>query len=100
MHLGLKTIGLLALCSAWTVAFPAYQSLAGMSRDEVELFIRESGSALTGALPPPPAQTDTTSKLVNDANHPYIAPGATDLRGPCPGLNTLANHGVSDTVDL
>nr|POF13018.1 chloroperoxidase [Quercus suber] len=25
--------------------------------------------------------------------HPYIGPGPTDSRGPCPGLNTLANHG-------
>ncbi|KAJ7478648.1 Cloroperoxidase [Mycena galericulata] len=26
-------------------------------------------------------------------DHQYIAPKATDLRSPCPGLNTLANHG-------
>ncbi|KAF2837283.1 hypothetical protein M501DRAFT_938097 [Patellaria atrata CBS 101060] len=25
--------------------------------------------------------------------HPFRAPGPTDQRGPCPGLNTLANHG-------
>ncbi|KAI7849181.1 Chloroperoxidase, partial [Circinella umbellata] len=25
--------------------------------------------------------------------HPYEPPSATDLRGPCPALNTLANHG-------
>ncbi|RMY93848.1 hypothetical protein D0862_09111, partial [Hortaea werneckii] len=25
---------------------------------------------------------------------PYIAPGPDDSRGPCPGLNTLANHGL------
>jgi len=24
----------------------------------------------------------------------YMAPGPTDSRGPCPGLNTLANHGL------
>ncbi|KAJ0158997.1 putative sterigmatocystin biosynthesis peroxidase stcC [Colletotrichum tanaceti] len=28
------------------------------------------------------------------AAHPWVAPGATDLRGPCPMLNTLANHGI------
>ncbi|GMK58462.1 hypothetical protein CspeluHIS016_0504940 [Cutaneotrichosporon spelunceum] len=28
-----------------------------------------------------------------DAAHPWIAPGPGDLRGPCPGLNTAANHG-------
>ncbi|KAF5354419.1 hypothetical protein D9758_010764 [Tetrapyrgos nigripes] len=25
--------------------------------------------------------------------HQWKAPGPNDLRGPCPGLNTLANHG-------
>jgi Peroxidase, family 2 len=45
---------------------------------------------------PPPPHTFTGAMLVNDAAHPYRAPRAGDLRGPCPGLNTLANHGVSD----
>ncbi|KAE8251370.1 hypothetical protein A4X13_0g4023 [Tilletia indica] len=30
---------------------------------------------------------------VPDSNHPYKAPTKSDKRGPCPGLNTLANHG-------
>ena len=25
--------------------------------------------------------------------HAWVAPGPDDLRGPCPGLNALANHG-------
>ena len=25
--------------------------------------------------------------------HAFIAPGSSDLRGPCPALNALANHG-------
>ncbi|GAA5869304.1 hypothetical protein JCM3774_004200 [Rhodotorula dairenensis] len=28
-----------------------------------------------------------------DAAHPFQAPGSTDQRGVCPGLNALANHG-------
>lgn len=43
---------------------------------------------------PPPAPTFLGAKLVNDPAHPFRAPKKTDLRGPCPGLNTLANHGV------
>ncbi|KIJ38005.1 hypothetical protein M422DRAFT_83380, partial [Sphaerobolus stellatus SS14] len=31
-------------------------------------------------------------KLVNDAAHPFM-PQGNQLRGPCPALNTLANHG-------
>ena len=78
-----------------TSAFPAYQSLAGCPREEVDLFIREHGESLVGAKPSPPALKDISSKLVHDAKHPYVAPGPNDLRGPCPGLNTLSNHGVS-----
>jgi hypothetical protein len=33
------------------------------------------------------------TKSLADEDHPYIAPGPNDLRGPCPALNTLANHG-------
>jgi len=29
----------------------------------------------------------------NQGTHAYIAPKATDYRGPCPGLNAAANHG-------
>ncbi|KAJ7838305.1 Chloroperoxidase [Mycena leptocephala] len=41
----------------------------------------------------PPRQTDTGTKRIPDADHPFIAPGPNDMRGPCPGMNTLANHG-------
>lgn len=27
------------------------------------------------------------------ASHKWVAPGPNDIRGPCPGLNSLANHG-------
>lgn len=32
-------------------------------------------------------------KKFPEAEYPFKAPGPTDQRGPCPGLNTLANHG-------
>lgn len=32
-------------------------------------------------------------KVIPDAAHPFIAPGPTDARGGCPGLNLLANYG-------
>ncbi|KAJ7670576.1 Cloroperoxidase [Mycena polygramma] len=35
----------------------------------------------------------TLANAEDSANHQWIAPKATDLRSPCPGLNTLANHG-------
>jgi hypothetical protein len=30
-----------------------------------------------------------------DTAHAYTAPGPLDIRGPCPGLNTAANHNES-----
>ena len=30
-----------------------------------------------------------------DKAHAFQAPGPLDIRGPCPGLNTMANHHVS-----
>ncbi|KZT33632.1 Cloroperoxidase [Sistotremastrum suecicum HHB10207 ss-3] len=41
----------------------------------------------------PPVSNDTGIKQIPDAAHPWVAPGPDDQRGPCPGLNTLANHG-------
>ncbi|KAJ7269094.1 Chloroperoxidase [Mycena rebaudengoi] len=41
----------------------------------------------------PPQATETGLKKIPDADHPFIAPGRYDQRGPCPAMNTLANHG-------
>ena len=29
----------------------------------------------------------------NTGDHEWVAPGPNDIRGPCPGLNAMANHG-------
>lgn len=41
----------------------------------------------------PPQATETGLKQIPDVDHPFIAPGPNDQRGPCPAMNTLANHG-------
>ena len=52
---------------------------------------------LTGRLsllvPPTPQPHSLKAIPGNDPDHQYVAPGPTDQRGVCPGLNTLANHG-------
>ncbi|KAK4697122.1 unspecific peroxygenase, partial [Phenoliferia sp. Uapishka_3] len=40
-----------------------------------------------------PGVISTGRKIVPDEEHPFIAPGPTDQRGGCPGLNLLANYG-------
>ncbi|CAO2658563.1 Nn.00g062860.m01.CDS01 [Neocucurbitaria sp. VM-36] len=41
----------------------------------------------------PTKDSVTGLKRFPEANYPFKAPGPSDQRGPCPGLNTLANHG-------
>ena len=37
---------------------------------------------------------DPVAQHIDVSNaHAFIAPGASDLRGPCPAMNALANHG-------
>ncbi|KAJ3039179.1 hypothetical protein HDV00_012502 [Rhizophlyctis rosea] len=39
-------------------------------------------------------------KRFPEADYPFKAPGPTDQRGPCPDLNTLANHGYLPCNDM
>src|SRR6266511_3981551 len=74
------------------VALPSYSSLAGLSRHQLDAVI----STLHFQEPesPPGPLSDTSTKLVNDDAHPWKPLRPFDIRGPCPGLNTLASHGV------
>ncbi|KIM43689.1 hypothetical protein M413DRAFT_443597 [Hebeloma cylindrosporum] len=73
------------------LAFPSYGTLAGLSRSELEAIL----PTLKPGVPesPPGPLNDTSAKLVNDKKHPWKPAGKKDIRGPCPGLNTLASHG-------
>jgi hypothetical protein len=57
------------------------------------------GNALTGAggllegLLGSIAQLNDGETKVPDAAHPFQSPEPSDQRGPCPGLNAMANHG-------
>lgn len=89
----LKLVTLALVIAPLTGAFPTYRSLGGLSKEQLDLIL----PTLDVAPPevPPGPLSDTSAKLVDDDAHPFMQPGPDDLRGPCPGLNTLANHGVS-----
>ncbi|KAJ2924549.1 hypothetical protein H1R20_g12538, partial [Candolleomyces eurysporus] len=82
-----------------SLAFP------GLQVPNRALLRRQEGGASTGSQgggsseqgvdpPPPPGPPSFTgTKLVNDADHPWQPLREGDIRGPCPGLNTLASHG-------
>ena len=87
----LVTLTLTSLISS-TIALPEYDSLAGLSKKELDAVLHILKHR---DIPNPPEPIkDTGLKLVNDHKHPYQDPRPGDIRGPCPGLNTLANHGV------
>jgi unspecific peroxygenase len=76
------------------LSFPLYGSLAGLSTDELDRIIPTLQFRDSASDPPPGPMSDTSAKLVNDENHPWKPLRKGDIRGPCPGLNTLASHGV------
>ncbi|KAF5321470.1 hypothetical protein D9619_000406 [Psilocybe cf. subviscida] len=87
----------LALCTTVLLGlevvfgFPAHGSLAGLSVRQLAEILP---TLVPRALEPPPGPlNDTSAKLGPDPAHPWIAAGPNDIRGPCPGLNTLASHG-------
>ena len=86
------TVLVLACAAKIVLSFPSYGSLAGLSDEVLERIIPTL--QMRDSQPPPGPLNDTLAKLVNDKDHPWkpLRPG--DIRGPCPGLNTLASHGV------
>ena len=96
MFAQLSVFALLAIQACTVSAFPAYQSLAGLSRDELDSIVPTL--RFTPPPPPPGPLANDSSKLVHDAAHPYEPLKDGDQRGPCPALNTLASHGVRNKL--
>jgi len=59
--------------------------------------LKARGGAPTGGTPDvlaPVLGFNAEAQYVsNNGAHAFVAPGRNDLRGPCPGLNAMANHG-------
>ncbi len=84
--------------SGTAAAYPSHMSLAGLTREQLDQIV----PALTFVPPPPPPGplNDTSAKLVNDPAHPWMPLQPNDIRGVCPGLNTLASHGVRSIISM
>lgn len=87
-----------------TLAFPALmtepdsplvqEALAKglITRDRIEELQKRQDQG-TGAAALVPI-FDASEQFVNTTGaHAFVAPGKGDARGPCPGLNAMANHG-------
>jgi len=56
---------------------------------------RQAGADAATALFEPVNTFNAAAQFVDvsaGSGHEYVAPSSTDLRGPCPGLNAMANH--------
>ena len=87
------TAGLVAGLQS-VAAFPAFASMTPEQLAKAKRFETTMTSADMDKRQNPPLLIPTVGKkLIPDANHPFQAPSATAQRGPCPGLNLMANHG-------
>jgi unspecific peroxygenase len=98
-----------------TVAFPWVAGTPGVrSTSEVEAHLARRqttcpfnanhvpAAPITSEFPYAGAQNGLPSTLPGnfqvpangDTAHAFVPPGPNDIRGPCPGLNTAANHNV------
>lgn len=90
----------LALCFTSTMAFPSRMFDTAQSMSEEE---RRSLESITGQIeagiekrvstPRSTGFSASDQYVSNTGKHAFVAPGNGDLRGPCPGLNAMANHG-------
>ena len=103
-------LGLLAIPLAGVVAFPAimYEAAAKAAESQTkEKRCPYGGSPVKEERGCPFSDMKDKIKRVNGVTpgfnaaaqlidttgaHAFVPPAATDLRGPCPGLNALANH--------
>ena len=87
----------LALTLTDVIAFPSHMFDVSFDEDEKRNIARiaatiESEAKERRQLIPP--TFDASAQYVSTTGqYAYVAPTSSDLRGPCPGLNAMANHG-------
>ncbi|KAF7904775.1 hypothetical protein EAF00_002109 [Botryotinia globosa] len=89
----------LALCFTKTLAFPSRmfddaQSMSAEERRSLEKIAAQIEAGIDKRVSSPRSVGFSASDqyVSNTGNHAFVAPGPNDLRGPCPGLNAMANH--------
>lgn len=88
-----------ALFGLEALAFPAWLMDRGLPDEEVRRIARIAARIELDAANPRQIGDrsvgfDAKAQYVsNTGDHAFVAPGPDDIRGPCPGLNAMANHG-------
>ncbi|ESZ94237.1 hypothetical protein SBOR_5371 [Sclerotinia borealis F-4128] len=99
MKYNLSIMGL-ALSVTSTIAFPSrmFDTAQSMSEEEKRSLASitariEAGIEKRVSQPRSFGFSATDQYVSNSGQHAFAAPGPNDIRGPCPGLNAMANHG-------
>lgn len=94
VHIPILFIVLLASFSASVSAFPQYLLNSRIRSPQLldDVAYTLAVTKFTGILLAPSTCPNSTYHVDHD-KYPFVAPGPGDKRGPCPGLNALANHG-------
>jgi hypothetical protein len=89
----------LAFCATEVIAFPSRMFDLSMSEEEKRAIAGVAAAIEAGAkkkrvgTPLAPGFSASQQYVSTTGEHAFVPPGPTDLRGPCPGLNAMANHG-------
>lgn len=88
-------LGLAATAPVWSLCPMARRALEDPAAFEGLLHETESPKEKrqTGPAGLPFTSFNENQEIDVSGLHRWIAPGPNDIRGPCPGLNALANHG-------
>lgn len=89
----------LTLYATEIVAFPSHMFDLSMSEEEKRMITNIAASIEADAktrragIPLAPGFSASEQYVSTTGTHAFVPPGHGDLRGPCPGLNAMANHG-------
>jgi hypothetical protein len=86
-----------ALYAVEIIAFPSRMFDLSMSEEEKRALSSisariEATAEQDRSVKRAPGFNASQQYVSNTGDHAFIAPTNTDLRGPCPGLNAMANH--------
>jgi hypothetical protein len=88
----------LSLLLAEIVAFPSHMIDLSMNEEEkrnianIAASIEADAKTRRAGTPIAPGFDASQQYVSNKGAHAFVPPGPNDLRGPCPGLNAMANH--------
>ena len=88
----------LALYATEIIAFPSHMFDLTMSEEEkraiagIAATVEANAKARRAGTPIAPGFSASEQYVSTTGDHAFVPPRSGDLRGPCPGLNAMANH--------